>query len=164
MFGKSKKKLDPEQEQEKRVVLETIVVLLLREKNAISISFLSMLLRAAKYLDTTVSCILDLEKRMGLQLAQAVLDDILIPSFSFDGDTLFDVDTVQQMMKNYIDNSFTDSSGIDHVSPTEMKVAEDGMYRAIDIYLKVSEANTLEIGNTGVNLVCRDNNVVLHGI
>ncbi|KAI3519386.1 hypothetical protein L1887_08445 [Cichorium endivia] len=174
IFGKSKKKLDPEQEHEKRIVLETIVGLLPREKNAMSISFLSMLLRAAKYLDTTVTCILDLEKRMGLQLGQAVLDDILIPSFCFDGDTLFDVDTVQQMMMTYIENNFTDSCFVDHVSPTEIdnenvgkilenflakiasdrnllvskfinfaecippqvKVAEDGMYRAIDIYLK----------------------------
>ncbi|KVH90121.1 NPH3 domain-containing protein, partial [Cynara cardunculus var. scolymus] len=101
IYGKSKKKIEPQQEHEKRVVLETIVGLLPREKNAISISFLSMLLRAAKYLDTTVVCKLDLEKRIGLQLSQAVLDDILIPSFCFDGDTMFDGDTVQQIMMNY---------------------------------------------------------------
>lgn len=135
-----------------------------------------MLLRASNYLDTTVSCKLDLEKRMGLQLGHAVLDDILIPSFCFDGDTLFDVDTVQQMMMIYTENNFTDTCPIDHVSPTQtdnenvgkiiesflakiasdrnmlvskfinfvecippqVKVTEDGMYRAIDIYLKVT--------------------------
>lgn len=176
IFGKSKKKLEPNQEHEKRVILETIVGLLPREKNAVSISFLSMLLRASNYLDTTVSCKLDLEKRMGLQLGHAVLDDILIPSFCFDGDTLFDVDTVQQMMMIYTENNFTDTCPIDHVSPTQtdnenvgkiiesflakiasdrnmlvskfinfvecippqVKVTEDGMYRAIDIYLKVT--------------------------
>ncbi|KAL7614225.1 hypothetical protein Lser_V15G07441 [Lactuca serriola] len=178
IFGKSKKKLEPNQEHEKRVILETIVGLLPREKNAVSISFLSMLLRASNYLDTTVSCKLDLEKRMGLQLGHAVLDDILIPSFCFDGDTLFDVDTVQQMMMIYIENNFTDTCPIDHVSPTQtdnenvgkiiesflakiasdrnmlvskfinfvecippqVKVTEDGMYRAIDIYLKAHPA------------------------
>ncbi|KVI02691.1 BTB/POZ fold [Cynara cardunculus var. scolymus] len=73
---------------------ETIVSLLPREKNGVSVRFLSLLLRSAIYLETTVACRLDLEKRMGLQLGQALLDDILIPSFRFDGDTLFDIDTL----------------------------------------------------------------------
>ncbi|KAI3747863.1 hypothetical protein L6452_10565 [Arctium lappa] len=178
IFAKSKKKIEPQQEHEKRVVLETIVGLLPREKNAISISFLSMLLRAAKYLDTTVACKLDLEKRIGLQLSQAVLDDILIPSFCFDGDTMFDVDTVQQIMMNYVENNCAESCDVDYVSPAQSdlenvgrlmesflakiasdrnlmaskfisfaecvpedtRVTEDGMYRAIDIYLKAHPA------------------------
>ena len=82
--------------------METIVSLLPREKNAVSVSFLSMLLRAAIHLETTVACRLDLEMRMGLQLDQAVLDDLLIPSFSFTGHTLFDVDSVERIMKNYL--------------------------------------------------------------
>uniref|UniRef100_A0A5B7A5R3 BTB/POZ domain-containing protein n=1 Tax=Davidia involucrata TaxID=16924 RepID=A0A5B7A5R3_DAVIN len=104
IFGKGRKKIEPRHEHEKRVVLETIVSFLPREKNAMSVSFLSMLLRAAIYLETTVACRLDLEKRMGLQLGQAVLDDLLIPSFSFTGDTLFDVDTVQRIMMNYLEH------------------------------------------------------------
>ncbi|XP_019195375.1 PREDICTED: BTB/POZ domain-containing protein At5g67385-like isoform X2 [Ipomoea nil] len=103
IFGKGRKKIEPRQEHEKRVVLETIVSLLPREKNTLSVSFLSMLLRAAIYLETTVACRLDLEKRLGLQLGQAVLDDLLIPSYSFTGDTLFDVETVQRIMMNYLE-------------------------------------------------------------
>ncbi|CAI9264174.1 unnamed protein product [Lactuca saligna] len=101
---KNKKKIDSKQEHEKRIVLETIVSLLPRERNTMSVSFLSMLLRAAIYLETTMACKLDLEKRMGLQLGQAVLDDILIPSFHFDGDTLFDVDTIKRVMMNYLEH------------------------------------------------------------
>ncbi|XP_077233771.1 phototropic-responsive NPH3 family protein [Tasmannia lanceolata] len=104
LFGTGRKKIEPKQEHEKRVMLETIVSLLPREKNAMSVSFLSMLLRAAIYLETTIACRLDLEKRMGLQLGQAVLDDLLIPSFSFTGDSLFDVDTVQRILMNYLEN------------------------------------------------------------
>nr|KAJ0212396.1 hypothetical protein LSAT_V11C400219460 [Lactuca sativa] len=100
----NKKKIDSKQEHEKRIVLETIVSLLPRERNTMSVSFLSMLLRAAIYLETTTACKLDLEKRMGLQLGQAVLDDILIPSFHFDGDILFDVDTVQRVIMNYLEH------------------------------------------------------------
>lgn len=179
VFGKGRKKIEPKQEHEKRVILETIVSLLPREKNAMSVSFLSMLLRAAIYLETTVACRLDLEKRMGLQLGQAVLDDLLIPSFSFTGDLLFDVDTVQRIMMNYLEcetdgNPFSYNADEEYVSPPpsdlervgklmesylaeiasdrnlnvskfislaellpeQSRVKEDGMYRAIDIFLK----------------------------
>ncbi|XP_022885649.1 BTB/POZ domain-containing protein At5g67385-like [Olea europaea var. sylvestris] len=103
IFGKVRMKINAREEQEKRVVLETIVSLLPREKNAMSVSFLSMLLRAAIHLETTVACRLDLEKRMALQLGEAVLDDLLIPSSSFTGDTLCDVETVQRIMTNYLE-------------------------------------------------------------
>ena len=180
IFGKGRKKIEPRQEHEKRVVLETIVSLLPREKNTMSVSFLSMLLRAAIYLETTVACRLDLEKRMGMQLGQAVLDDLLIPSYSFTGDTLFDVETVQRIMMNFLDfemggnrlvfngdDEFVSPSpseldrigklmenylaeiasdrnlsvskfiGLAELIPEQSRVTEDGMYRAIDIYLKV---------------------------
>lgn len=179
IFGKGRKKIEPKQEHEKRVVLETIVSLLPREKNVMSVSFLSMLLRAAIYLETTVACRLDLERRMGSQLGQAVLDDILIPSFLFTGDTLFDVDTVQRIMMNYLEYELDGTqlgynkdeeyvsppqSDMEKVGklmesylaeissdrnlsvakfinlaeqlPEQTRVTEDGMYRAIDIYLK----------------------------
>ncbi|GLU20108.1 hypothetical protein SLE2022_363230 [Rubroshorea leprosula] len=177
-FGKGRKKIEPSEEHEKRVILETIVSLLPRERNAMSVSFLSMLLRAAIYLETTVACRLDLEKRMALQLGQAVLDDLLIPSYSFTGDTLFDVDTVQRIMMNYIEHetegnhlgyktddeyislcsdmervgrlmenylaeiasdrnlSISRFIGLAELIPEQSRVTEDGMYRAIDIYLK----------------------------
>ena len=179
IFGKGWRKIEPQEEHEKRVVLETLVSLLPREKNAMSVSFLSMLLRGAIYLGTTIACRLDLEKRMAMQLEQAVLDDLLIPSYSFTGDTLFDVDTVQRIMVNYlepemgnhsvhnaVDEYFSPPQGhIDGVGklmenylaeiatdrnlpvpkfislaeliPEQSRATEDGMYRAIDIYLKV---------------------------
>ncbi|PWA58896.1 SKP1/BTB/POZ domain, NPH3 domain protein [Artemisia annua] len=163
ILGKEKNISDPKQENEKRVVLETIVSLLPREKNALSTSFLSMLLRSAIHLETTVACRLDLEKRMGLQLGQAELDDILIPSFRFDGDTLFDVDTVQRILVNYgefegtredmekvgklMENYLAEIASDCNLSslkfinlaehiPDQERVTDDGMYRAIDIYLK----------------------------
>ncbi|KAK4488425.1 hypothetical protein RD792_004189 [Penstemon davidsonii] len=180
-FGKSSKKIEPKQEHEKRVVLETIVSLLPREKNTISVSFISMLLRAAIHLETTVACRLDLEKRMALQLGQAVLDDLLIPSYSFTGDTRFDVETVQRIMMNFLESEMegNDKNGNEEFilhSPSDMervtklmesylaevasdrnlsvskfinvaefipeqaRMTEDGMYRAIDIYLKAHPA------------------------
>ncbi|KAG5061241.1 BTB/POZ domain-containing protein SR1IP1 [Glycine max] len=182
VFGKARKKIEPRQEHEKRVVLETIVSLLPREKNSMSVSFLSMLLRAAIYLETTVACRLDLEKRMGMQLGQAVLDDLLIPSYSFTGDTLFDVDTVQRIMSNYLESqtgnhlvfnaddeyfsppqsdmervgklmenyiaeiatdrnlAVTKFTSLAELIPEQSRPTEDGMYRAIDIFLKAHPA------------------------
>ncbi|XP_027360258.1 BTB/POZ domain-containing protein SR1IP1 [Abrus precatorius] len=182
IFGKGRKKIEPRQEHEKRVVLETIVSLLPRERNAMSVSFLSMLLRAAIYLETTVACRLDLEKRMAMQLGQAVLDDLLIPSYSLTGDTLFDVDTVQRIMTNYLESKmgthFVYSTDDEYFSPPQTdtervgklmenylaeiatdrnlrvpkficlaelipeqsRPTEDGMYRAVDIYLKAHHA------------------------
>ncbi|KAI0531340.1 hypothetical protein KFK09_000893 [Dendrobium nobile] len=102
IFGRGRQKIEPKQEHEKKVVLETIVSLLPTETNTISVSFLSMLLRAALYLETTVACRLDLEKRISLQLTHAALDDLLIPSFSFNGDILFDIDTIQRIFINYL--------------------------------------------------------------
>ncbi|VVB05104.1 unnamed protein product [Arabis nemorensis] len=156
IFRKGTKKMEVEQEHEKRVILETIVSLLPRERNAMPVSFLSMLLRAAIYLETTVACRLDLEKRMGLQLRQAVLDDLL----------MFDVDTFQRILMNYLEfevegNSVDFASdigelmetylaeiasdknissakfiGLAECIPEQSRITEDGIYRAIDIYLK----------------------------
>ncbi|KAF3495904.1 hypothetical protein DY000_02055712 [Brassica cretica] len=164
--GRGAKKIEMEQEQEKRVILETIVSLLPRGRNAVSVSFLSMLLRAALYLETTVACRLDLEKRMGLHLRQAVLDDLLIPSFNGDN-TMFDVDTVQRILMNYLEFEVEGNTvdfatnigelmesylaeiasdrninlvkfmGIAECIPEQSRIKDDGIYRAIDMYLKV---------------------------
>jgi hypothetical protein len=184
MNGRDKKKMEPRQEHEKRVVLETIVSLLPREKNTMSVSFLSMLLRAAIYLDTSLACRLDLEGRMAAQLGQAVLDDLLIPSSSPEGAgaTAFDVDAVQRILAGYLehegeatrldyntDDDFVSAASppndvgpvgrlmesylaeissdvnlpvdkftaLAELIPERSRFNEDGMYRAIDIYLKV---------------------------
>lgn len=170
-------------EHEQRVLVETIVSLLPLEKNSASCSFLFGLLRTAIILDTTIACRLDLEKRIGMQLEQATLDDLLIPSFSYTGDTLFDVDIVHRILVNFLQQEDNDDlqdtqamyeSDSNMSSPSQssvMKVAklidsylaeiapdanlklskfialaellpeyarvvDDGLYRAIDIYLK----------------------------
>ncbi|CAN4090580.1 unnamed protein product [Withania somnifera] len=167
--GKGRKKIEARTEHEKRVVLETTVSLLPMEKNALSVSFLSLLLRAAIYLETTISCRVDLERRMSLQLAQAILDDLLIPSYSLTGDTLFDVETVRRIMANFLEyemvgnrlgfNDEEDASpsasdmkkpltaisvsefiSVAKVIPEQSRITEDIMYKAVDMYLKAHPA------------------------
>ncbi|KAM7516465.1 hypothetical protein LguiA_006048 [Lonicera macranthoides] len=183
LFGRERKKIEVTQEHEKRVVLEIIVSLLPREKNAIPVSFLSMVLRAASCLETTVACRLDLEKRIGLQLVEAVLDDLLIPSFSLVGNTMLDVDAVQRIMMNFLESEIENyvspsqsemekvvrlmesyladiaSDGnlsvskfvnLAEIIPERAKLNDDGMYRAIDIYLKAHPA----ISDTEKKKIC----------
>lgn len=88
-------------EHEQRVRIETIVTLLPPERNTASTTFLFALLRAAIYIDTTIACRLDLERRIGMQLEQASVDDLLIPAYAYDGDTLFDVDTIRRVVVNF---------------------------------------------------------------
>ncbi|KAL0436725.1 UNVERIFIED_CONTAM: BTB/POZ domain-containing protein [Sesamum radiatum] len=167
---------------QERLVVETIVSLLPVEKFAVSITFLFGMLRSAVMLDCSVSCRLDLERRIGSQLDIATLDDLLIPSFRHAGDTLFDVDTVHRILVNFSqqddsDEDMDDDSvfepdsppspsqtalfkvsklvdsylaeiapdanlklnmfiAIAETLPAHARTIHDGLYRAIDIYLK----------------------------
>ncbi|KAH7863581.1 hypothetical protein Vadar_019422 [Vaccinium darrowii] len=168
-----------------RVVVETIVSLLPVEKLVIPISFLFGVLRSAMMLDCTVSCRLDLERRIGSQLDIATLDDLLIPSFRHAGDTMFDVDTVHRILVNFsqkddseddmedasvfesdsphspshsalvkvsklVDNYLAEIApdanlklnkfiAIADTLPGHARTLHDGLYRAIDIYLKAHQ-------------------------
>lgn len=148
-------------------------------------SFLCWLLRTAIFLETTVACKLELEQRIGLQLEQATLDDLLIPSFSYSGDTVYAVDSMQRIFVNFLEqekqcdlemvlvcgpnehfsSSFTDLIKVSNLLenylaeiapnknlsiakftaladliPEKARTVDDGIYRAIDIYLKVGSS------------------------
>lgn len=174
-------------EHAQRVVVETIVSLLPAEKNIVPTAFLFGLLRTAIILDTTVACRLDLEMRIGAQLEQATLEELLIPSLSHTGDTLFDADIVHRLLFNFLQQEDNDNMSDSHQAlyesdglstPSQMgimrviklidmylaeiapdanlkvskfiglaellpdyaRVVDDGIYRAIDIYLKAHPA------------------------
>ncbi|XP_002970426.2 BTB/POZ domain-containing protein At5g48800 isoform X1 [Selaginella moellendorffii] len=96
-------------EHEQRILVETIVSMLPREKNSISCSFLFGLLRTALILDTTMACRIDLEQRIGMQLERATLDDLLVPAFSYSGDTLFDVDIIHRIVVSFLKQESDDN-------------------------------------------------------
>ncbi|CAA7058876.1 unnamed protein product [Microthlaspi erraticum] len=171
-------------QEHEQTIVETIVTLLPVEKLVVPISFLFGLLRRAVILDTSVSCRLDLERRIASQLDMATLDDLLIPSFRHAGDTLFEIDTVHRILVNFSQQGGDDSEDEESVfecdsphSPSQssmFKVAKlvdsylaeiapdvnldlpkflliaealplhartlhDGLYRAIDLYLKAHQ-------------------------
>ncbi|KAH6791845.1 Phototropic-responsive NPH3 family protein [Perilla frutescens var. hirtella] len=95
-------------ENDQRELLETIISNLPKEK-LISPSasnatrFLFGLLRTAYILNASEASRLTLEKKIGLQLEQATLDDLLIPSYSYLNETLYDVDCVERILSYFLE-------------------------------------------------------------
>lgn len=101
-------------ENEQRELLETIVAILPREKSSNSpnsTKFLCGLLRTAYILKASEGCRSILEKKIGSQLEQATLDDLLIPSYSYLNDTLYDVDCVERILAYFLQGLDSTSSG-----------------------------------------------------
>ncbi|XP_017250395.1 BTB/POZ domain-containing protein At5g03250 isoform X2 [Daucus carota subsp. sativus] len=171
-------------EADQRILLEEIVELLPDQKGVISTKLLLKLLRTSLILHASQSCRENLEKRVGTQLDQAVLVDLLIPSMGYSVETLYDIDCVQRILDHFMtvekDAADTPSNGVVDeeqflgisqslspltlvanlvdsylaevapdvnlklpkfqslaaVLPPYSRQLDDGIYRAIDIYLK----------------------------
>lgn len=81
-----------------RSAVETIVDLLPSERGSCSCSFLLRLLKAATFLEASPSTKLELARRVGLQLEEASLHDLMIPS----DDTACDVDLMIRILEHYM--------------------------------------------------------------
>ncbi|CDP19145.1 unnamed protein product [Coffea canephora] len=170
-------------EADQRALLEEIVELLPSHKGVTQTKFLIRLLRTAMVLQTSPSCRENLERRVGLQLDQATLDDLLIPNMGYSVETLYDIDCFQRILDHFMsmDQSSVATSpciveesqlveGTDSLTsitmvanlvdayladvatdvnlkfpkfqclaaaiPDYARPLADGLYRAIDIYLK----------------------------
>jgi len=82
-----------------RLLLESIVSLLPAERGAVSCSFLLKLLRAANLLNASSSSKMELARRVGMQLEEATVKDLLIPSSM--GETRFDVDLFMAILEQF---------------------------------------------------------------
>ncbi|XP_027346249.1 BTB/POZ domain-containing protein At5g66560 isoform X2 [Abrus precatorius] len=175
-------------EAEQKELLETVVSNLPLEKSSKSATatrFLFGLLRTANILNASEACRDALEKKIGLQLEEATLDDLLVPSYSYLNETLYDVDCVERILSHFLDglearNAVATEGGdasarspalmlvgklidgyLSEIAsdanlkpekfysfaislPDEARLFDDGLYRAVDVYLKahpwVSEA------------------------
>ncbi|CAN1225085.1 BTB/POZ domain-containing protein At5g66560 [Linum grandiflorum] len=154
-------------EAEQREALESIVSNLPLQKSSRSSTatrFLIGLLRTANILSASQSCRAALEKKIGTQLEQATLDDLLIPSYSYLNETLYDVDCVERILSYFLDGLDESSPGLMLVGklidgylaeiasdanlkperfyklamslPEKARLFDDGLYRAVDVYLK----------------------------
>ncbi|KAK7361276.1 hypothetical protein VNO77_03325 [Canavalia gladiata] len=86
-----------------RLLLESMVSLLPAEKGAVSCSFLLKLLKAANILNASSPSKVELARRVGLQLEEATVNDLLIPSVSMTNDRLlYDVDLVMTILEQFM--------------------------------------------------------------
>ncbi|KAI6686564.1 hypothetical protein NL676_032477 [Syzygium grande] len=88
---------------QQRKLLESIVMLLPPEKAAFPISFICCLLRAAIFLKASTNCKKELEKRLSSILEHVTEDDLLILSFSYDGEQLFDLESVRRIILAFVE-------------------------------------------------------------
>ncbi|XP_021714811.1 BTB/POZ domain-containing protein At1g30440-like isoform X1 [Chenopodium quinoa] len=92
----------PPSEEDQRLLVEEIDRLLPMQKGLVSTKFLFGLLRTAMILRADSACLSTLEKRVGMQLDQANLEDLLMPNFSYSMETLYNVDCVQRILEDFL--------------------------------------------------------------
>ncbi|KAJ0911384.1 putative SKP1/BTB/POZ domain superfamily, NPH3 domain, NPH3/RPT2-like family protein [Helianthus annuus] len=85
-----------------RLLLESIITLLPTERNAVSCSFLLKLLKAVNVLQASGSSKLELARRVALQLDEAKVCDLMIPSVSNGSDTIYDVDVFLKILEQFM--------------------------------------------------------------
>jgi hypothetical protein len=106
--SKELKKLPPAErnnrdlKQNCRTILDALVSMLPCQADAISCSAALRLLRAASLLNASQETMKELERRAGMQLENANLSDLLIPSFLHTSDTLYDTDIVQRILEQFL--------------------------------------------------------------
>ncbi|KAL0356930.1 UNVERIFIED_CONTAM: BTB/POZ domain-containing protein NPY2 [Sesamum calycinum] len=166
-----------------RSILDTIVWLLPAEKGSVSCSFLLKLLKAAVSADSGETIKMELVKRIGQQLEEASVSDLLIRAHEGE-ETMYDVHVVQKILEEFMtqdQNAETEMEngseiqeirrpgilseasklmvaklvdgylaeiakdpnlplssfiGISEMVSSFSRPAHDGLYRAIDTYLK----------------------------
>ncbi|GMI98798.1 hypothetical protein like AT1G03010 [Hibiscus trionum] len=185
--------LDLELQKKQRVIVEAMVSLLPTQsrKSSVPMAFLSSLLKTAISSSASTSSRSDLERRIGLQLDQAILEDILIPANSHGNNhtTLYDTESILRIFSIFLnlddadadeDNPMRDESemaydfdipgspkqssilkvsnlldtflaevaldtnllpskfiALAELLPDHARIVGDGLYRAVDIFLKV---------------------------
>ncbi|KAB2018629.1 hypothetical protein ES319_D08G242500v1 [Gossypium barbadense] len=95
--------IDSDLRIQQRELLESIVQLLPVEKAAFPIHFLCCLLRCAIFLKASSACRNEAEKRISLILEHVTVDDLLVLSFTYDGERLFDLDSVRRIISGFVE-------------------------------------------------------------
>ncbi|XP_020238634.1 root phototropism protein 2 [Cajanus cajan] len=88
---------------EQRELLQSIVPFFPTEKAAFPINFLCCLLRCAIFLHASSACKRELEKRVTEILEHVTVDDLLVLTFSYDGERLLDLDSVRRIVSGFVE-------------------------------------------------------------
>ncbi|XP_062225153.1 coleoptile phototropism protein 1-like isoform X1 [Phragmites australis] len=181
--------LQMEMANEQRMVVESLISIIPPQKDCVSCGFLLRLLRLAVMLKAAPALVTEVEKHVGMQLEQAALPDLLVPSYPYGrADAAYDVDLVQRLVEQFVvqeqsptaalcsegrgkekqeqqqnakalrvarllDSYLSEVSRDRNLAlskfqalaeslPESARVCHDGLYRAIDSYLKAHPAAT----------------------
>ncbi|KAJ4970295.1 hypothetical protein NE237_003394 [Protea cynaroides] len=118
-----------------RDLLDSIVALFPQEKAAFPVNFLCCLLRSAIFLNTSISCMNELEKRISAVMEHVTMDDLLILTFTYDGEKLLDLQSVRRIISGFVEKEksvavFNAGDLGDICSPAMQRVA-----KMVDAYL-----------------------------
>ncbi|KAJ9129369.1 hypothetical protein P3X46_033851 [Hevea brasiliensis] len=118
-----------------RKLIQSIVSLMPSEIGAFPINFLCCLLRSAIFLQASNSCKNELEKRISVILERVMVGDLLVLSFTYDGERLFDLESVKRIISGFVEKEKTMAVFIggdfkDNFSPAMQKVT-----KTVDAYL-----------------------------
>ncbi|MBA0852719.1 hypothetical protein Goshw_008952 [Gossypium schwendimanii] len=120
--------LELELQKKQRVIVEAIVSLLPTQsrKSPVPMAFLSSLLKTAISSSVSTSCRSDLERRTGLQLDQAILEDILIPANSHGNNhtAMYDTESILRIFSIFL-NLDDDDDDEDNRLRDESEMAYD---------------------------------------
>ncbi|EEF38378.1 BTB/POZ domain-containing protein At5g17580 [Ricinus communis] len=120
----------------KRDVIEAVESLLPHEKGLIPCTILFKMLKFAIPLESSSECQNGLENRIGKQLEQATVEDLLILSQGYAKETQYDIECVRRLLKQFYGNySSSDSSGLNAVAQL---IEEFIIEVASDIDLKIN--------------------------
>ncbi|KAJ9565094.1 hypothetical protein OSB04_001060 [Centaurea solstitialis] len=129
---------DSNTRSQQRELLESIIALLPVEnpqRVSFPISFLCCLLRTAIFLENDDVWKKQLEKRISAMLEHVTVDDLLVLSYTFDGETLYDLESVRRIISGFVEKeksvSVFNGGDFREVSSTAMlRVA-----KTVDAYL-----------------------------
>ncbi|KAG2672852.1 hypothetical protein I3843_13G053200 [Carya illinoinensis] len=136
--GNGTKSSDPASDSDLRIqqreLLESIVILLPSEKACLPINFLCCLLRSAIFLKASSKS--ELEKRISAILEHVTVDDLLVLSFTYDGERLFDLESVRRIISGFVEKEKSmavfSAAGL---GETSCSAAMQRVAKTVDAYL-----------------------------
>ncbi|KAJ9564074.1 hypothetical protein OSB04_000040 [Centaurea solstitialis] len=137
------------------------------QRSSTTVKLFFGMLRTANILNTSDETKSTLEKKIGSRFELATLDDLLMPSYSYLTETLYDVDCVQRILTHFLDSVEDGTPALTLVGklidgylseialdanlkpgkfcelagalPEQARVYDDGLYRSVDVYIKAHQ-------------------------
>ncbi|WVY93620.1 hypothetical protein V8G54_032708 [Vigna mungo] len=126
---------DSDSKSKQRKLLESIVDLFPAEKGAFPIHFLCCILRCAIYLRASTACKTELEKRISSTFEHVTVDDLLVLSFTYDGERLFDLESVRRIISGFAESQRANAVFSTGESKEPSSAAMQRVAKTVDVYL-----------------------------